>query len=72
MTIHNDYASTADFVAGWAIRREPMPPQTCAHLAQVLMDLAERVGRIEEIPMRLDSPEVRLGFHRMYEADDAD
>lgn len=72
MTISNDYASTADWAAGFALRGEPMPPQSCAHLAQVLMDLSERVAMLEAMPLRLDSPEVRLGFHQLHMHPDDD
>ena len=69
--ISNDYANASDFVCGFALRHEPIPPRTAAHLAVCLMELADRVKHLEVVPMYLDSPEVRLGFHRMYEADDA-
>ena len=72
MTISNDYQNVADWLAGFALRWQPLEPLQCAHLAQVLMDLAERVSRIENIPLRLDSPEVRLGFHRLHEDHDAE
>ena len=72
MTIANDYASTADWVAGYALRWQPLEPLQCAHLAQVLLDLADRVKHLEDVPMRLDSPEVRLDIHRLHEDHDAE
>ena len=72
MTIANELSNTSDFVCGFALRHEAIPPRTAAHLAVCLMELADRVKHLELVPLQLDSPEVRLGFHRMYEADDAD
>ena len=70
--ISNDYQNVADWLAGFALRWQPLEPLQCAHLAQVLLDLADRVKHLEEIPLRLDSPEVRLGFHQMQLDDDQD
>ena len=72
MTIHNDYTNTADWVAGFAHRGEPIPATTAAVLAHTLMDLAERVRHIENVPLWLDAPEVRLGFHKLRERHDAE
>jgi hypothetical protein len=72
MTVAAEYQNVADWCAGFAIRDEPIPPRAAANLASVLMDLAERVKLMENIPMRLDAPEVRLGFHRLHEDHDAD
>ena len=69
--ISNDLQNLCDWVIGFPLRHEPMKRQACVALAQALLDLASQVRAIEEVPLRLDSPEVRLGFHRMYEADDA-
>jgi len=49
-----------------------MPPQQAAELAQRMMDMASQVRAIENAPLRLDSPEVRLGFHRLRENHDAE
>jgi hypothetical protein len=72
MTIANDISNAADFVCGFSLRHEAIPPRTAAHLAVCLLELADRVKHLEVIPMHLDSPEVRLGFHRMHEDHDAD
>jgi len=55
--ISNSYANAADWVAGFALRREPMPPDAAGCLAQVLMDLAERADRLERMPFTLAPPE---------------
>jgi hypothetical protein len=71
--ISHDYFSTADWVLGFAKRNQPIVPREAAHLAQVLVDLAARVRQIENVPLRLDAPEVRLGFHELRrERHDAD
>jgi len=36
------------------------------------MDMASQVRAIENAPLRLDSPEVRLQFHKLRERHDAD
>ena len=63
MTISNDYQNVADWLAGHALRWQPLEPLQCAHLAQVLLgSSAERVKHLIEnmLPLRLDSlPEVR-------------
>ena len=63
--ISQDYFSAADWCAGFAKRNQAMPPREAAHLAQVLADLAARVRQIENVPLRLDSPEVALGFRKL-------
>jgi len=70
--ISSDYFSTADWVLGHAKRNQAIAPREAAHLAQVLADLAARVRQIESVPLRLDSPEVRLGFHKLREAHDVE
>jgi hypothetical protein len=40
-------------------------PSVAKHLAANLLDLADRVRHLEVVPMKLDSPEVRLGFHKL-------
>jgi hypothetical protein len=72
MTISNDCQNLADHCLGFALRNEPIKPAGAARLAQVLMALADRVERLENIPMHLDSPEVRLGFHKLRERHDAE
>ena len=63
--ISDDYQNLADRVAGYANRLEPIMPSVAKHLAANLLDLADRVRHLEVIPMKLDSPEVRLGFHKL-------
>jgi hypothetical protein len=71
--ISQDYFSAADWVAGHARRNQAISPRAAAILAETLMDLAARVRQIENVPLRLDSPEVRLGFHELRrERHDAD
>jgi hypothetical protein len=65
MSISNDYFNVADWVGGHARRNQPIVPREAAHLAQVLADLADRVRHLERVPLRLDSPEVQLGFHEL-------
>ena len=46
-------------------RNQAISPRAAAILADTLMDLAARVRQIENVPLRLDSPEVALGFHKL-------
>ena len=41
-------------------------------MAEKLLALADQVKHLENVPLRLDSPEVRLGFHRLRESHDAE
>ena len=70
--ISSDLHNIADYVLGYAKRGTNMPVECSIQLAKVLFDLGTQVRAIEEIPLRLDSPEVRLGFHRLHEDHDAD
>ena len=70
--ISDDYQNLADRIAGYANRLEPIMPSVAKHIAANLLDLADRVRHIERVPLRLDSPEVRLGFHKLREQHDAD
>jgi hypothetical protein len=63
--ISSDYQNLADRIAGYANRLEPIMPSVAKHIAANLLDLADRVRHLEVIPMKLDSPEVRLGFHKL-------
>jgi len=63
--ISDDYQNLADYVAGFCNRLEPIMPSVAKHLAANLLDLADRVRHLERVPLRLDSPEVRLGFHEL-------
>jgi len=72
MSISNEYQNLADAVAGYANRLEPIMPSVAKHIAANLLALADQVKHMEVIPMKLDSPEVRLGFHRLRENHDAD
>ena len=70
--ISDDYQNLADRIAGYANRLEPIMPSVAKHIAANLLDLADRVRQIESVPLRLDSPEVALGFHRLRESHDAE
>jgi len=72
MSVSNDYQNLADRVAGYANRLEPIMPSVAKHIAANLLALADQVKHMEVIPMKLDSPEVRLGFHKLRERHDAD
>jgi hypothetical protein len=72
MSISNDYQNLADRIAGYANRLEPIMPSVAKHIAANLLDLADRVRHMEVVPLRLDSPEIRLGFHKLRENHDAD
>jgi hypothetical protein len=63
--ISNDYQNLADRIAGYANRLEPIMPSVAKHIAANLLDLADRVRHMEAVPLRLDSPEIRLGFHEL-------
>ena len=70
--ISDDYQNLADRIAGYANRLEPIMPSVAKHIAANLLDLADRVRHMEVVPLRLDSPEVALGFHKMRERHDAE
>jgi len=72
MSVSNEYQNLADVVAGYANRLEPIMPSVAKHLAANLLALADQVKHMEVIPMKLDSPEVRLGFHKLRERHDAE
>jgi hypothetical protein len=63
VSLSNDLKGTADFLAGWALHKKPIPYHTAGLLAEKLLALADQVQHLEVVPLRLDSPEVRLGFH---------
>jgi hypothetical protein len=70
--ISDDYQNLADRIAGYANRLEPIMPSVAKHIAANLLALADQVKHLENVPLRLDSPEVRLGFHKLRESHDAD
>jgi hypothetical protein len=70
--ISNDYQNLADRIAGYANRLEPIMPSVAKHIAANLLALADQVKHLENVPLRLDSPEVRLGFHKLRESHDAE
>ena len=72
MSISQDLQGTADFIAGWALHKRDVPHRTAGLLAEKLMALADQVKHLEVVPLRLDSPEVRLGFHKLRERHDAE
>ena len=72
MSIASDIQGTADFIAGWALHRKDIPHRTAGLLAEKLLALADQVKHLEVVPLHLDSPEVRLGFHRIHENHDAE
>jgi hypothetical protein len=70
--ISDDYQNLADRIAGYANRLEPIMPSVAKHIAANLLALADQVKHMENVPLRLDSPEVRLGFHKLRENHDAE
>ena len=70
--ISDDYQNLADVVAGYANRLEPIMPSVAKHIAANLLALADQVKHLENVPLRLDSPEIRLGFHTLRERHDAE
>jgi hypothetical protein len=72
MSISNDYQNLADRIAGYANRLEPIMPSVAKHIAANLLALADQVKHLENVPLRLDSPEIRLGFHKLRENHDAE
>ena len=48
--ISNDYQNLADRIAGYANRLEPIMPSVAKHIAANLLDLADRVRHLEDIP----------------------
>ena len=65
MSVSNDYSNIADRIAGYANRLEPIMPSVAKHIAANLLALADQVKHMENVPLRLESPEVRLGFHKL-------
>jgi hypothetical protein len=63
--ISDDCQNLADRIAGYANRLEPIMPSVAKHIAANLLALADQVKHLENVPLRLDSPEVRLGFHKL-------
>ena len=53
--ISSEYQNLADYVAGFCNRLKPIMPSVAKHIAANLLDLADRVRHMEDIPMRLDS-----------------
>jgi hypothetical protein len=47
--ISSEYQNLADFVVGFSIRNEPMPPRTAAILASNLLKLADLATRMERL-----------------------
>ena len=72
MSIASDLQGTADFIAGWALHKKDVPHRTAGLLAEKLMALADQVRAMENVPLRLDAPEVRLGLHKLRERHDAE
>ena len=72
MSISQDLQGTADFIAGWCLHKKDIPYRTAGLLAEKLLALADQVRAMENVPLRLDSPEVRLGFHKLRERHDAE
>ena len=72
MSITSDIQGTADFIAGWCRHKKNIPWGTAGLLAEKLLALADQVKHLENVPLRLDSPEVALGFHRLRESHDAE
>ena len=62
--LSNDLALAADWIAGHVRRNERISVHAAACLAQQLMDLSARAEQMEIAPLRLNSPEVALGFKR--------
>jgi hypothetical protein len=72
MSITSDLQGTADFIASWCLHKKNIPWGTAGLLAEKLLALADQVKHMENVPLRLDSPEVRLGFHKLRERHDAE
>ena len=72
MSVSRDLQGTADFIASWCLHKKNIPWGTAGLLAEKLLALADQVCAMENVPLRLDSPEVRLGFHELRESHDAD
>jgi hypothetical protein len=70
--ISDDCQNLADRIAGYANRLEPIMPSVAKHIAANLLALADQVKHLEVVPLHLDSPEVRLGFHKLRESHDAE
>jgi hypothetical protein len=72
MSITSDLQGTADFIASWCLHKKNIPWGTAGLLAEKLLALADQVKHLENVPLRLDSPEVVAISFRKWERHDAD
>ena len=53
--ISTDLSNLSDWVITWAAKNEPMPPPKAAHLADVLLALADQVKHMERMATAVDA-----------------
>ena len=53
--ISTDLSNLSDWVIAWAAKNEPMPPPKAAHLADVLLALADQVKHMERMAVAVDA-----------------
>ena len=51
MSLTSEFHGIADWVAGHALRNEPIEPHAAGHLAAVLLDLADRAKLLQQLPV---------------------
>ena len=51
MSLVSEFHCVADWVAGHALREEPITPTAAGHLAAVLLDLADRAKLLQHLPV---------------------
>jgi hypothetical protein len=51
MTISSELQNTVDWIAGFALRREPLNHLAAAALTRTLLDLADRAKQLERLPV---------------------
>jgi hypothetical protein len=49
--ISTDLQNLSDWTLTWAAKGERMPPESAAHLAQVLLDLSRQAAQLERLPV---------------------
>jgi hypothetical protein len=53
--ISTELANLADWIIAWGAKGQAMPPQNAAHLADVLLALADQVKHMERMSLAVDA-----------------
>ena len=49
--ISTDLGHLSDWLLGYAAKGDAMPPESTAHLAQVILDLSRQAAKLEQLPV---------------------